>query len=309
MGGLETTLVPSVMVGLADGNALVAFIQATNPVATTLEILGTAMYQLVAATGNILAGSSSMGPNASFPVTKPDINAPGTNIFAAYADSVGAPPQFNIISGTSMATPHVAGAVALIIATHPGWSPNEVMSALMMTADSSTFKPDGIIPSDPDDVGSGTVDLTKAALAGLTLKETFAHHLAADPRNGGEPTTLNIASMRSNDCAGTCRWSRVFTNRLGTSATWNFAATVPATLNLFVSPTSITLNPGESRAVSFCARVASTDPAIQFGEVIATEQGAQAPDSRLTVAVTTSSVSPTPTDFCEASFFADGFEG
>ncbi len=307
MGGIEATTIPSVMLGMADGNAVVAEIQSNDPVATTLEILGTPIYKFVTAAGNNLSGGSLIGPNTFFDVTKPDINGPGTNIFAAYADNLGAPPQLTFLSGTSMSAPHVAGAAALVIAAHPTWSPAEVMSAMMMTADSNTFKADAATPADPDDVGSGTVDLRVAALAGLTLDESFANFLAADPNMGGDPSTLNLASMRSNDCQGRCTWTRTFTNRLSTPATWNFALNAPATLDFQSFPTSITLGPNESASVQFCVNVVSTDAAIQFGEVIATEQGAQAPDSRLTLAVVTGSVSSS-NEPCEPALFEDGFE-
>ncbi|MFQ6658332.1 hypothetical protein Gotur_027646 [Gossypium turneri] len=85
----------------------------------------------------IVASFSSRGPNAF-----PDISAPGVDILAAYSP-VASPSttttdprrvKYNIISGTSMSCPHVAGVAAYVKTFHPHWSPSAVKSALMTTA-------------------------------------------------------------------------------------------------------------------------------------------------------------------------------
>lgn len=73
-------------------------------------------------------------------VKQPDIAAPGSSILAA-----GAPPDeayangFSVESGTSMATPHMAGIVALLKVVHPDWSPAAIKSALVTTGTYITF--------------------------------------------------------------------------------------------------------------------------------------------------------------------------
>ncbi|OVA09838.1 Peptidase S8/S53 domain [Macleaya cordata] len=90
-----------------------------------------------------LACFSSRGPNSVTPdVLKPDIIAPGMSILAAFSPE--AVPSdiltdsrrvlFNVLSGTSMASPHVAGIVGIIKTAHPDWSPSEIKSALMTTS-------------------------------------------------------------------------------------------------------------------------------------------------------------------------------
>uniref|UniRef100_A0A453MTH7 Subtilisin-like protease n=2 Tax=Aegilops tauschii subsp. strangulata TaxID=200361 RepID=A0A453MTH7_AEGTS len=85
----------------------------------------------------VVASFSSRGPSIDIPgVLKPDILAPGLNILAAWppgTDSILGP--FNILSGTSMATPHISGVAALIKSLHPDWSPAAVKSAILTTAD------------------------------------------------------------------------------------------------------------------------------------------------------------------------------
>lgn len=63
---------------------------------------------------------------------QPDVAAPGLNILAAWSPAM-AKLNFNILSGTSMACPHVTGIVALIKAVHPSWSPSAIKSAIMTT--------------------------------------------------------------------------------------------------------------------------------------------------------------------------------
>ncbi|XP_047320384.1 subtilisin-like protease SBT4.13 [Impatiens glandulifera] len=91
-----------------------------------------------------VASFSARGPNQFFPeIFKPDITAPGINILAAYSphgqvsdytDNDKRSSNTRILSGTSMACPHVAGAAAYVKSMHPDWSVSAIKSALMTTA-------------------------------------------------------------------------------------------------------------------------------------------------------------------------------
>ena len=71
---------------------------------------------------------------------QPDVAAPGVAILASWPDNDSVvklagkkPPHFFILSGTSMACPHVSGLAAMIKAENPNWSPSAIRSAIMTT--------------------------------------------------------------------------------------------------------------------------------------------------------------------------------
>ncbi len=80
-----------------------------------------------------LSAFSSKGPTKN-ELLKPDILAPGSDINSTVLNN-----NYESLNGTSMATPHVAGAVALLLNKHQQWTPEQVKSALMTTAQSINF--------------------------------------------------------------------------------------------------------------------------------------------------------------------------
>ena len=81
----------------------------------------------------IVTSFSSAGPTAFGHLLKPDVAAPGGQILSSTLTEFAGSP-FAVFDGTSMATPHVAGAAALLVQRHPTWSTQQVKSALMSTA-------------------------------------------------------------------------------------------------------------------------------------------------------------------------------
>ncbi|KAJ4794449.1 Subtilisin-like protease SBT1.8 [Rhynchospora pubera] len=132
-----------------------------------------------------VASYSSRGPNLESPeLLKPDILAPGGNILAAWPSEIPVseksrdprPSDFNILSGTSMACPHVAGIAALLWHLHPTWSPAMIRSAMMTTASVHDNR-DRNIGSTPLAFGAGHVHPQAANDPGLVYDVGFEDYL------------------------------------------------------------------------------------------------------------------------------------
>ncbi|XP_061362658.1 subtilisin-like protease Glyma18g48580 [Gastrolobium bilobum] len=131
----------------------------------------------------VMASYSSRGPNKIQPsILKPDVTAPGVNILAAYSLAASASNllsdtrrgfPFNVLQGTSMSCPHVAGIAGLLKTLHPNWSPAAIKSAIMTSATSldNTNMPIrdafGKKSADPFAYGSGHVQPDLAIDPGL----------------------------------------------------------------------------------------------------------------------------------------------
>ncbi|WP_406361044.1 S8 family serine peptidase [Streptomyces sp. NBC_01579] len=117
-----------------------------------------------------LASFSSRGPRFGDRAAKPDITAPGVGIVAARAagtllgDPVG--DHYVKMSGTSMATPHVAGAAALLAGQHPEWGAEELKNALISTSRTASDQV-------PTEQGGGRVDVKAAISAPVTTTGTI----------------------------------------------------------------------------------------------------------------------------------------
>ncbi|NTV62655.1 MAG: S8 family serine peptidase [Oscillochloris sp.] len=206
--------------------------------------------------GDIMANFSSRGPASGTnpTVLKPDLTAPGVSVFAAYANTGGASPNYGTMSGTSMSAPHVSGAAALLAGLHPGWTPGQIQSALMTTSLAPITKENGSAPTTPFDSGAGRVRLERAARAGLVLDETATHFMAANPDAGGDPRTLNIPSMADARCVFSCSWTRTLHNALNVPVSW-VASTETSALS--ISPASFTIAAAGSQVVTFTLNVSS----------------------------------------------------
>ena len=282
----------------------------TIPVWTTDQILGTQMATFLGSnpttTANVaypasrlptqpdvLADFSLLGP-AYFDVIKPDVQAPGVNILAAVANdgTSNGPNLVALYDGTSMATPHTTGSGALLLGLHPGWTPAEAKSALMMTGkEAGLTKPDGTTPSDYFDRGSGRLQDFIASQAGLVLNETGLNFANADPAIGGDPTTLNIASMQNANCIYSCTFSRKFTSTQNQAVTWIASVANgpnPGINTVTVSPSTFTIGVAPARLpVTFTVDSSAlpSDGSFHFAEVTLTPNVATLPPLHLTVAV------------------------
>ncbi len=155
-----------------------------------------------------LDGFSGRGPVLPLGVNKPDITAPGVSIIAA-GRTVGDPISVATFSGTSTATPHVAGAAALVRSANPSANASAVVSALMLTARSSVT--DRGVAATPHLQGAGVVDVAKAVNAGVYLDVApgvFSQPVV-NPFTGGADG-LNLPSLSHGACFRNCVFIRTF---------------------------------------------------------------------------------------------------
>lgn len=296
-------VLPAIHVDAANGNAIKAWLASgTSHMGEIINMSATGGNPAV---GDVLAGFSLRGPNLVIDVTKPSITAPGVSIAAAVANAAGTPAgvgELGFISGTSMSGPHVAGSGALMKATHPNWSVSEIKSAMQMTADVTGRKEDNATPVDHDDVGSGRVDLSKAAMAGLVMDETFDNYLAANPATGGDPRTLNVPSVRNSTCGASCSWTRTLKHKLHTDSNWTLTTETDGTFTLEVSPTTFSMMSNDviygdgfdnmplatstPQEITITATgVPTVAEGMAFGRVILSDDSGLTPDLHITVSV------------------------
>ncbi|MCL7488240.1 MAG: S8 family serine peptidase [Desulfobulbaceae bacterium] len=275
-------VLPAVHITYTDGVALKAWLAASSN--HQAAIAGTSIDENVIS-GDVMTSSSSRGANSPAPgIIKPDVSAPGLDILAANGTDNAA--TWGLMTGTSMSSPHAAGAAALLISLHPDWSPAEIQSALMTTAYPAVRKEDGAAPADPFDTGTGRIDVSRAAQAGFVLDETYAAYLAADPSRGGDPKTINIPSLGREDIVNTTSWTRTLTSTAVDSITWTASVNNPAGGSLAVDPPSFTIAAGGEQQVTITADSggAALDTWL-FGSVLFTPDGGDVAAAQLPVAL------------------------
>lgn len=250
----DSHVLPAVHLDRASGAALKQWLrQTSNPRG---RITATAMAR-IPQFGDVLSASSSRGPDLlGSGVAKPNLFAPGSDILAADSASAGA----KVLSGTSMAAPHVAGAAALLKSLHPDWSAPQITSALQTTATSQPARdPRGQVVSGLQ-AGAGRVQVQQAAAARLFLPLTRAEFEQANPLAGGNPAALNLPILSVASCRGQCSLTRTVQATVAGSFTADADATTPAGLEIRVSPAAFTLAAGARQTLTISFRIA--DPAL-----------------------------------------------
>jgi len=173
MGGLsEAQTIPSLMLPATPGLALANLAETTEE---SLNVtIGSDIVRVVSdSLADIMNESSSRGPNGDPTFLKPNIAAPGTRIFSGESpDAPGHEDQnFSFKNGTSMASPHVAGAAALLKQMHPDWTAQQIKSALVTSSIRDILKEDASTAADNFDMGAGRLDLPRATTVELTYSD------------------------------------------------------------------------------------------------------------------------------------------
>lgn len=224
---------------------------------------------------------SSRGPNQAplQDILKPNVIAPGEAILSV--SKIGQ--EFAILSGTSMASPHIAGSAALLIAVHPDWKVAQIVSALETTATAELATDFDFSIATPHERGAGRPQLGEAVNAGLYLDVSGAQFSSANPDSGGDPKNLNLSGLVDSNCQGSCGFTRTVTDQMGggnwTATPMNF----PSGAKVSISPSSFSLTNGASRALTI--NLASTGKVNEwvYGDILLSAAGSS--DQALTAAV------------------------
>ncbi|MCQ6566840.1 S8 family serine peptidase [Bacillus mycoides] len=160
--GEGVDFIPSFRLSKADGERL----KALGEVSFKFETLGNTKTE-----GDHLADFSSRGPvNGNYDI-KPDVVAPGVSVFSTAPEYINDPQDginygnaYVRLSGTSMASPHVAGTAALILQEHPEYTPFDVKASLMNTSDDLNGK------YSVYEVGAGRIDAYQAVHTDTSIK-------------------------------------------------------------------------------------------------------------------------------------------
>lgn len=283
MAGVSQFPIPSVMISRDNGARLRQWIQ-ENP-NTQLRINAQQDQQLTS-----VATFSSRGENEQADTLAPHIAAPGADTSVIAPVATTGIDEWEFFSGTSAASPHIAGAAALIAAVHPTWSPSEIQSALQTTArNQDIVTGTALIPANAFDVGSGQVDVAAAVNAGLVLNETSQQFRLADPASAGDPSSLNLASFVDSDVTTTTSWTRTLKNTQSTSVAWTPVFESDSGLSLQLDTTAITVGPSAEVSFTLTAQIdAGAAAEWMFGE-LTLQASIDLPDAHFPVAV-----KPTP---------------
>lgn len=238
MGGGDpgSVSIPGVMVRQNDGELLLA--QANNGLAATLD----ASKPYSGAGAEMIASFSSRGPSAVDGRLKPEISAPGFAIDSARVGSGFLPRRSQ---GTSMASPMVAGAAALVRQANPSWAPTQVKGALMNSA--ARIQDGGGNTYPVSIAGAGRVDVGRAVSQTLLA--------AADDSTG--TVAISFGSLVVDE---TSTLSRTFeVTNTGTDAeALTFAVETTRDLpgvTLAFEPASVALAAGANTTVTFTLSV------------------------------------------------------
>lgn len=226
MGGLSPDqTIPSVMIPATPGASLAELVASSEtPVEGTIgsEVVRTESDSLA----DIMADFSSRGPNGDPSFLKPNLAAPGVRIFSG--ESPEAPnhvgENFSFKNGTSMASPHVAGAAAIIKQMNPDWTADQIKSALVTSSiRDGLLKEDAFTPTDEFDVGAGRLDLARASTAELTYSD-----LSMVDGNCYQECNLSITVTNTSDEAVSVTPSMMFSDSEIDATLTPSNATLPA---------------------------------------------------------------------------------
>ena len=263
--------IPAIHVDNVAGAAIATYAQTVGATATIAQAVVNANEPAPA-----VAGFSSRGPSIAGggDILKPDFMLPGQDIVASVAPPGNNGKDFDVYSGTSMSSPHVAGVAALLTQAHPDWSPAAMRSAMATTAHQAI-----VGGYSPFGAGSGQVQPNKMVDPGLVYDAGFNDYLAFLKGQGLcctatasipalDASDLNQPSLAVGDLAGVQTLTRKVTNVGSAPATYTATVVPPAGFTVAVNPTSLDVAPGAT--ATFTVTVTRTDAPLntyRFGSL------------------------------------------
>ncbi len=168
------------------------------------------------------ASFSSQGPTDVTFRVQPDLMAPGDSIISSVPGDCGAGGCWGFNSGTSMATPHLAGAAAVVRAARPAWTAEQVRSAIVNTARRDVITtPDGSeLQTDVNVIGAGLLDVD-AAVNAVAAIAPVSTSFGAVPANSGQTRT---AAVTLSNLSGQARsWQLAVTDTTGSGVSFSLS--------------------------------------------------------------------------------------
>lgn len=248
--------IPAVMLALSDRSG----IRMRAAAGATATGNGITVVEVVTANGNILAGFSSRGPSNLLDL-KPDVAAPGVNVYSSVSSLAGG--GFAMFQGTSMSTPHVSGAAALLRQLHPSWTPAQIKSALVNSASRPANL--GGPSANPTRSGGGLINLATAGAVTATLDPASLSFRKIEPESGRsksvEVTVTNTTSV-----------SQTYSLSVGFTGVPQTPPNPPATdATITVNPSTLTLGIGASAVVTVTVDTTHDTPSGQhWGDLTVT---------------------------------------
>jgi subtilisin family serine protease len=233
--GLEPRpTIPAVMVSLSDGLVIAAHDGENVTLQAQPE------YITRPNDTNLVAGFSSWGPTHGDVLIKPDVVAPGADIISSLpeADCDPLPPEgcWGFLGGTSMATPHLAGAAAVVRGLHPDWSAAQVRSSIVNTAQEGLLRNPltDKVTADAMIVGTGLLDVAAATEATAAL-DPVSKSFGSVPSGSGKSLSATIVITNIGAVASSFTASVVDSDADGAA---------------FTGSAAFSLAPGQSRSVT-----------------------------------------------------------
>jgi minor extracellular serine protease Vpr len=191
--------VPGGMIADLDGSVLRSYLAGRG--GRTAIRIGREPQELQTGRSGIVTSFSSGGLTAFGHLLKPDVGAPGGQILSATLKKFGGP--FAVFDGTSMSAPHIAGAAALLLQRHPGWTARQVKSALVSTAATAWADTARTVEAPVLTAGSGLANVIAANDPKLFTDPVSLSYADLNVSRGPASKSLLLAVADAGDGAGT----------------------------------------------------------------------------------------------------------